>query len=129
MKTTWNHIVSTTLFFVVCALSIPANAQLETKKIENRAQHLTEQMRNKLSLSDAQLKSVYAINLKYAQENEKIRASNDGQFAKLIKFKSTQDDKSKELKPVLTKKQYKDYEIWMEEIKSQMKEKYKNRLQ
>jgi len=48
-------------------------------------------------------------------------------MAKFRKFKSSQQDKSKELKTVLTKDQFAQYEEWIKEVQAELKQNYKNR--
>ncbi|MDF3077610.1 MAG: hypothetical protein K0S09_1499 [Sphingobacteriaceae bacterium] len=55
---------------------------------EDRAQHMTDALAKRLSLSDAQKKQVYAINLENAQAMEKAHASSD-------KSKASKEDFSK----------------------------------
>jgi hypothetical protein len=96
-----------------------------TRTPEGRAAALTEKMKKELSLTDDQYPSVQALNLKYAQQNERIFKGSDGKFAKYKALKSSQKDKSKEMKAALTSDQYKKYEAMVEEMKSKAREQYK----
>ncbi|MGB4413869.1 MAG: hypothetical protein WBI53_03165 [Paludibacter sp.] len=129
MKTNLNRNVTAIMLFVVCLLfSVPISAQDTAKdQAEERAKNMTEQMQKKLSLTDAQYQSVYTINLKYAKKNEQLKNSDENKMAKFRKFKSSQQDKSKELKTVLTKDQFAQYEEWIKEVQAELKQNYKNR--
>jgi hypothetical protein len=48
----------------------------------------------------------------------------DGRFAKFKALKSSQKEKSKEMKAVLDKDQYKKYTAMMEEMKRKARERY-----
>ncbi len=101
----------------------PARSTDSTRTPEGRAAALTEKMKTELSLTDDQYPSVQAINLKYALKNEQIFKGSEGKFAKFRALKSSQKDKSKEMKAILTSDQYKKYEEMMKE----MAEEFKNR--
>jgi len=101
----------------------PARSTDSTRTPEGRAAALTEKMKTELSLTDDQYPSVQAINLKYAQKNEGIFKSSDGKFAKYRALKSSQKDKSKEMKAILTSDQYKKYEEMMKEMTEEFKRK------
>lgn len=109
--------------------TLPANAQSSdsTGTPEARAAALTEKMKLQLPLTAAQYPKVQAINLKYAQKNEAIFKGTEGKFAKFRSMKSSQNEKSKEMKALLSKDQYKKYAEMMEEMKSKAMEQYKSR--
>jgi hypothetical protein len=94
-----------------------------TRTPEGRAAALTEKMKTELPLTVDQYPSVQAINLKYALKNERIFKGFDGKFAKYRAIKSSQKDKGREMKAILTSGQYKKYEEMMKE----MTEEFKNR--
>lgn len=123
------------LITLLSVASMTAHAQVadgaktadSTRTAEGRAAALTEKMKTELSLTDAQYPQVQAINLKYAQKNEQIFQGPGGRFAKFKSLKSSQKDKSKEMKAILTPDQYKKYEAMVEEMKNKAKEQYKSR--
>ena len=98
-----------------------------TRTVEGRASAQTEKMKTELSLTDAEYPQVQAINLKYAQKNQEIFSGSGGKLAKFKALKASQKDKSKEMKAVLDKDQYKKSEEMMEEMKQKAKEGYRNR--
>ncbi len=77
---------------------------------ENRAADLTTLMKNSLELTDEQAVTVQEINLRFAEKAEReIVRPNLGQWSKYWKIMAHQREKDQELKPVLTKKQFKKY--------------------
>lgn len=128
MKTNLNRIVTAIMLSVAFLLfSVHIIAQDTKPQAEERAKSMTEQMQKKLSLTDTQYQSVYTINLKYAKMNEQLKSSTESKMAKFKKFKSLQQNKSKELQPVLTKEQFTQYEEWIKDVKAELKENYRNR--
>ncbi|MEA4852422.1 MAG: hypothetical protein VB126_13360 [Paludibacter sp.] len=128
MKTNLNRIVTAIMLFVAFLLFSGYISAQDTKpQAEERAKNLTEQMQKKLSLTDTQYQSVYTINLKYAKMNEQLKSSTESKMAKFKKFKSLQQNKSKELQTVLTKDQFTQYEEWIKDVKAELKENYRNR--
>ena len=84
---------------------------------EDRAKHLTEMMKESLSLTAAQEPKVSAINLKYAKKMEDVRKVADT----AVQHKSMQNlnkQKDGELKAVLTADQFKSYLKQVEEMKA-----------
>ncbi len=84
---------------------------------EDRAKHLTEMMKESLSLTAAQEPKVSAINLKYAKKIEEVRKVADT----AVQHKSMQNlnkQKDGELKAVLTADQFKSYLKQVEEMKA-----------
>jgi len=114
---------------ILSLATVATRAQVtdSTRTAEGRASALTEKMKTELSLTETQYPQVQSINLKYAQKNEEIFKGSEGKFAKFKALKASQKDKSKEMKAVLDKGQFKKYEEMMEEMKNKAKEGYKNR--
>jgi hypothetical protein len=106
---------------------VKAQSADSARTTEGRASALTEKMKTELVLTDNQYPQVQAINLKYAQKNEEIFKGSEGKFAKFKALKASQKDKSKEMKAVLDKAQFKKYEEMMEEMKNKAKEGYRSR--
>jgi len=111
--------------------TVAARAQStdSTRTAEGRANQLTEKMKTELTLTDEQYPKVQAINLKYAQKNEAIFQGTGARFAKFRSLKSSQKDKSKEMKAVLTSDQYKKYQQMVEEMKNKARQQYQGRGQ
>jgi hypothetical protein len=105
----------------------PVRSADSTRTPEGRAASLTENMKTQLALSDEQVPSVQAINLKYALKNEQIFKRSDGKFAKYRALKSSQKEKTTEMKAILTSDQFKKYEAMMAEMKNNAMEQYKGR--
>jgi hypothetical protein len=112
---------------LVGAATASAQTPDSTRTAESRARTLTDKMKTDLALTDEQYPKVQAINLRYAQKNEAIFQGTGGRFAKFRSLKSSQKDKSKEMKAVLTSEQYKKYEQMVEEMKNKAREQYQSR--
>jgi len=120
-----------TLFIATAILFLSETAKAQstdsTRTPEGRASALTEKMKTELSLTATQYPQVQAINLKYAQKNEDILEGAEGKFAKFKSLKSSRKDKSKEMKAVLDKGQYKKYEEMVESAKNKARQQYKDK--
>ncbi len=86
---------------------------------EQRAERQTAQMKKQLTLTAEQETSITAINLKYAQQNQKMMASGDRNPEAM---KQSMEAKDGELKAVLTKEQYTQYETMRDEQRKRMRE-------
>ncbi len=107
------------VLLLLCFLSIGTiTAQTTIEKVKNgqygtpeeRAIEMSQKMKQGFNLTNEQMVKIENINLRYAirTENEvaKVAMSN---WSKYWKIKSIQEDKDKELKPVLTAEQFKKY--------------------
>jgi Spy/CpxP family protein refolding chaperone len=112
--------------FFLCARSTHAQDSLKTKA-ETRAQKLTDKMKTALSLSDDQYAKVYDINLKYAKKNETLMEGSGSKLSKFQALKSDNEEKTKELKAVLTKEQFDKYKEMQQEMKEGVREALKER--
>jgi uncharacterized protein involved in outer membrane biogenesis len=95
---------------------------LKNKTPEQRAQLQTAMMKTKLKLDTTQVIKVQDINLKYAQKLDPVIKGDCGKLAKFRQLKSIQKEKEKELKPVFTADQYKQYQQMQEEMKEKLKD-------
>lgn len=112
--------------------SLQLNAQAakpSPKSPEERAKNLTEKMKETLSLTEDQYTSVYDINLKYGQQNDKLASSSDTKRVKFQKMKANQAAKDKELQDVLTEDQFTQYEHLKAAMKEKAKENYEKKKQ
>jgi ATP phosphoribosyltransferase regulatory subunit HisZ len=113
------------------ALALPAAAQQgrwASTTPEQRAEKLTEVMKDKLALTADQVPKVKAINLESAG---KIQALHDGSGERAEKMKAAhkiQSDKESALKQVLTPDQYKKYEGLRTEFQEKAKERMKEHM-
>lgn len=95
---------------------------------EERTRTLTDKMKEKLPLADSiEYQKVYDINLKYTKKMSEAFKNADSKMAKFKAIKSVQKEKDKELKSILSKAQYKNYEAMMDEAKQRMKSEFRNR--
>lgn len=77
-------------------------------------------MSEQLNLTSKQKNDVKAINLKYAEKLQIIRQQPRSR-SNLIAFKNMMEEKNAEMKMVLTRQQYADYEKIMEKRKDEAK--------
>ncbi|HEY9046444.1 MAG TPA: hypothetical protein VIN08_11135 [Ohtaekwangia sp.] len=125
--------IITWILFCLTTLSLSVQAQDKLDKLfsettpEQRAQLQTDNMQEKLQLSDEQKTKVYAINLKYAQKMEDTYRAGGGKLQRLRSMKVVANEKDGELKNVLNKEQYKLYETYKDEMKENVKEKVKEK--
>ena len=87
---------------------------------EQIAEQQTAQMSEQLNLTSKQKIDVKAINLKYAEKLQIIRQQPRSR-SKLTAFKNMTEEKNAEMKRVLTRQQYADYEKILEERKDKMR--------
>ena len=90
---------------------------------EQRAQLLTQKMKEKLALTEEQTPSIYDVNLKYAKKVESAYRSNGTKMQRLKNMKAVSNEKDGELKKLFTDDQYKNYLKYKEELKDAIKEK------
>ncbi|SKD09436.1 hypothetical protein SAMN05660461_5324 [Chitinophaga ginsengisegetis] len=118
----------TLLFVLVSLMAVAQNTSpMQGKTPQERAKFQTEMMKNKLDLDSAQVSQIDAINLEYAIRNEPILRGGDSKFSKFRQIKSLQKEKDAALKKVFTGEQYKQYQAIQLEMKTQLKEKRKDR--
>ena len=87
---------------------------------EQMAEQQTAQMSEQLNLTSKQIVDVQAINLKYAEKLQIIRQQPRSR-SKLTAFRNMNEEKNAEMKMVLTRQQYADYEKILEERKDNMR--------
>jgi len=95
----------------------------EHRTPEERAQHMTDALSKKLSLSDQQKNEIYKINLDRAKEFEKLRTAGEKRNKKdFEQGKKLFEESDKKITKVLNNDQRKAYE----ELKAQRQEKAKD---
>lgn len=128
MKQNIIKIILGIFLFTAAQNSVFAQAEdFKNSSPEERAELLTEWMKDELLLDSNTVKSVYAINLKYAKKNMELMNSGGSKLSKFRKFRSSSKDKDEELKRVLSRDQYEVYQKRKEELREIMKEKIKER--
>lgn len=83
--------------------------------------------KEKLNLTEEQSTRVDAINADYTKALSDLQSSNEKKLAKYRRFKDIQAKKDKQMKEVLDKEQYKQYQAMQAEMKSELKEKRKSK--
>lgn len=96
--------------------------QLANTTPEQRAERQTAQMKQRLSLTADQEPTVAAINLKYAQQMQSILENGQRNRGTLKQVRDLTNGKDDELKKVLNKDQYRQYETFRDEQKDRMKQ-------
>jgi protein CpxP len=86
---------------------------------EERAKSQTAQLKELLDLKKDQEKKVYDLNLKAGKEMVALRSSGGDRDAMREKFGEMRKEANKEMKKVLTADQFKKYEKYLEERRSQ----------
>ena len=106
-----------------------AHAQDKQQKTpEERAKNQTERMTTELGLNADQAAKVEVINLKYAQQADKLRAEHKADpTATKGKGSAMMDARMAELKGVLTPEQYAKHEKNVEAMKEKRKEEHKEK--
>jgi len=116
-----------TVFVSMSAQAQTAGENLKNATPEQRAQKMTDWMKTNLQLTDDQVASVHAINIKYANENETLKDNGAGRRDKYKKFKESQESKDQELKGALTAEQFNDYLSKKKELQQKMREEVRER--
>ena len=102
------------LIILICAISFSplwgqSISSLGTP--EQRAEKITKEMEKEIPLEESQVDSIQRLNLKYAQRMEKEFAGKKvSKWTLYKKGKTINKEKEKELKGILNKKQFKNYE-------------------
>ncbi len=97
-------------------------AQLASTTPEQRANRQTAQMKDRLSLTADQEPVVAAINLRHAQQTQSLIETGGRNRATLKQARKLMNSKDAELKKVLNRDQYNQYETFRDEQKDRMKQ-------
>ena len=117
---------------MIATISWHAHAQTAGDKMKNstpeqRAQKMTDWMKSNLQLTDDQVTSVHAINLKYASENESLKDDTGARREKYKKLKESQEAKDQELKGAMTSEQFSNYLGKKKELQEKIREEVRER--
>lgn len=110
------------LLSLSCLPYLAAAKGIEDSTPEQRAGIQTAFMKSHLQLTPDQLKTIEALNLKYAQQMEPIIKGSDGFMAKRSKAQGVMTLKDKELSGVLSADQFKAYEDLKDDLKDAVNE-------
>lgn len=113
--------LSVILFIGSLSLVTAQSGSMADLSAEEKAQMLTEKQKERLSLSESQEATMYDLNLKYALEMESIVAEGRS-MSTLQKLQDMSSRKDKEVKEVLDKSQYKEYQKLKDEMKATFRE-------
>lgn len=107
-------LIITTVLFVTAftiAQAQPGQGRGFNGTPEERAERQTADLKEKLTLSEAQAAKVKAVNLKYAEKMEAMRQdTTSGREAMRAKMQTLRAEKQAEIKPFLTAEQFAQYE-------------------
>jgi len=122
-----NKIRSYSLFLllIVCSASYAQTAANSTP--EERAQYWDNWMKEQLALTPEQQVKVQEINLRYARQNEELKATGGDRRSKFQELKSADNEKDSELKTIFTKDQFKTYQEKKKAFQQQMMKSYRNK--
>ncbi len=97
--------------------------QTKTKKTpEQKAEKMAKKMQEKLSLSDAQYKSVYDLALNTINQRASLKANGTDKETRRAEMKSLMEKQESQLKTILSSDQWTKWES----LKSEMKKKHKD---
>ena len=110
---------------LVCMSFITAGAWAQEEERtaltpEERATKWTEWMKTELSITAEQEPKVHAINLKYAQQTESVRAQGGSRRSKFKDVKSIDDAKDEELKAILSPEQFERYRAKKQDMRKKV---------
>lgn len=98
--------------------------QTKTKKTpEQKAEKMAKKMQEKLSLSDAQYKSVYDLALNTINQRASLKANGSDKETRRAEMKSLMEKQESQLKTILSSDQWTKWES----LKTEMKNKHKNK--
>lgn len=112
------------------SLSYQATAQTTERTpltAEQRAQKWTDWMKKELTLTAEQEPKIHAINVKYADQMEDIKAEEGDRRSKFKDARETNKAKDEELKTVLTPEQFTTYTEKKQERQQKMRENRKRK--
>lgn len=114
--------------FTIAALFAVSGMAQEKKKgrsAEQRAEKITNKMKEKLNLTDEQVVKIKAINLEAAQQKDTLKA--EAKAERKEKVKAIETDRDTKIKAVLTEEQKAEYEKMKEKGKEKIKKHRKDK--
>lgn len=114
--------------FTIAALFAVSGMAQEKKKgrsAEQRAEKITNKMKEKLNLTDEQVVKIKAINLEAAQQKDTLKA--EAKAERKEKVKAIETDRDTKIRAVLTEEQKAEYEKMKEKGKEKIKKHRKDK--
>lgn len=108
-------------FMVTSSLTQPGYGRWQNSSPEERAKIQTDQMREKVNITNEQDSSIYEINLKYAKKIQELMKGEQGRDEMRSKIGEMMKEKDNELKGILTEEQFELYLNYKEELRGKMK--------
>ena len=91
----------------------------KTRTPEQRAEHLTNWMSKKLTLTAEQRPKIYNVNLKYASLNQEARTNDaDDRKAMHQELKANETEREAEFKTILTPEQFQSFQTAKQELRA-----------
>ncbi|MBI1770293.1 MAG: hypothetical protein HYR67_18135 [Bacteroidetes bacterium] len=95
---------------------------------EQRADHLTNWMNKKLTLTADQKSKIYDVNLKYAKMNQEVRTTDaDNRKTMHQELKGNEQEREAEFKAILTPEQFQLYQTAKQELVEKRMERKRKR--
>lgn len=113
------------LIIAVCTLMIGykcarAQSQVTTDQMRGTREKF-EDLKTKLNLTDDQSKKVKAIDSAYFQGIAGLKGSDGSRLTKFRKYKSLSSKRDQQMKTVLNKEQYEEFQQFKSEMKTEIK--------
>lgn len=108
--------------FMLVLSKISAQSTLKELPADERAKMLTEKMTGSLKLDSVQVIKVGDINLKYARKMDPVINSNGSRMSKFKAFREINQEKEAELRKVLSKEQFGQYQKMQEEMRDRVRQ-------
>lgn len=103
-----------------------AAPEREIPAAEERAQRLTDRMKGELGLTEEQVPRVAEVNLRIAKQVDEIRSASGGsRDERADRMRSAQGQRDTELKEILTKEQWTQYEKMRDAMKAKARDRVK----
>lgn len=106
---------------MLAATSAFAQSGIKQMPAQQRAELLTLRMATSLKLDSAQKEKVSRINLKYAQKMDPVIQGTGSKMSRFKAFRSISSEKEAELKSVLTKEQFAQFQQQQQEMKDELR--------
>lgn len=106
----------------VCQQAVAQTTERTRLTAEERAQKWTDWMKTELALTSEQEPKVHAINVKYADQMDEIKAEAGDRRSKLKEARAGSKAKDEELKAVLTPEQFTKYSEKKQEMQQKIRE-------
>ncbi len=98
------------ILIIMGFLFLGGHAFSQDKSNEEKVTDVTKQMQSQIGFNDETYTKVYDVNLEFVTKIEKLKNSDDFKITKFRALKEYDEKRKKDLKSVLTKEEYKEFE-------------------